>query len=253
MPPSLLVLVLVVLVWVGFGAQWWWRRRDHLRTVKSMDAFLDAMDALDHSVQVPEPRGGIDHRPAQWVSPSAPAEPTVTVKPRRDAADIARVRARQAEGTRGAAEGELFSPGTVRELLASKPVRAGLLLAPALGLLVSFVGALAGGVSWFWVVLCVLALSASVVWSRVCAEAQLRGQGLRPSPVRQGAREVPAGGRSGSGRARVARTYRPRSSAPVRAQRSRRVARTGHAPTGRPASRGTAGARRRPAQRRIAA
>ena len=235
MPPSLLVLVLVVLVWIGFGVQWWWKRRDHVATVKSMDAFLDAMEALEHSVRMPNPRSELDHRPAQQVSPTAAMEPTVTVKPRRDEADVARAHAREAERrARAGQSADLFTLGSMREQLADKSVRAGLLIASALGLLVSFGGALVGALSWFWVAFFVLAVAANVAWSRKCAEMQVRGSGLRITGVRRGAQESPAAGRSATGRSRAQRPGR--ASTHARAERTRR----GGARASRPAAaRGT--------------
>lgn len=255
MPPSLLVLVLVVLVWVGFGAQWWWKRRDHVKTVKSMDAFLDAMEALEQSVRMPDPRSrDLDHPPAQHVSPTAQLQPTVTIKPRRDEADVARAHAREAERRARAARGaDLFTLGSVRDQLADASVRAGLLLATALGLLVSLAGALVGALSWFWVALFVLGFAATVAWSRKCAEMQLRGTGLRITGVRRGAREVPAGGRSASGRSRSVAARRGRSSAPTRAQRPARPGRPTHAPSRRPLPKGVKVTAAPRSQRRTAA
>ncbi len=228
MPPSLLVLVLVVLVWIGFGVQWWWKRRDHVQTVKSMDAFLDAMEALEKSVHMPTPGGEVDHLPTHQVSPTAAMEPTVTVKPRRDEADVAAAHAREAERRARAAQGaDLFTLSSMRDQLADRSVRAGLLIACSLGLLVSFGGALVGALSWFWVALFVLGFAATVAWSRKCAEMQVRGSGLRITAVRRGAREMSAAGRSASGRARSLQSRRSGTSAPARSHRSdRRPART---------------------------
>ncbi|WP_374928619.1 hypothetical protein [Kytococcus sedentarius] len=247
MPPSLLVLVLVVLVWIGFGVQWWWKRRDHVRTVKSMDAFLDAMEALENTVQMPNPRSDLDHRPAQQVSPTAAMEPTVTVKPRRDEADVARAHAREAERRARAEQGaDLFTLGSMREQLADKSVRAGLLIVSALGLLVTFGGALVGALSWFWVAFFVLAVAVNVAWSRKCAEMQVRGTGLRITGVRRGAQEAPARGRSASGRSRATRPSR--SNAPARAQRTHR--RAAAPQTHRRVGKGVRVTSKRPAARR---
>lgn len=238
MPPSALVLVLVVLAWIGFGVQWWWRRRDHVKTVKSMDAFLDAMEALEQSVHMPTPPADLDRRRATRVSPSPAMEPMVTVKQRRDEADVARAHAREAERRAAAAHtSELFTLRSMQEQLADPSVRAGLLLASGLGLLVCLVGALVGSLSWFWVAVLVLAVAANVAWSWHCARNGLRGVGVRVTGVRRGARELPLGGRSGAGRVRWMRARRSTSSAPTRAQRPGGQ-RAAHGPARRPLPRG---------------
>ncbi|SNC63683.1 hypothetical protein SAMN05445756_0957 [Kytococcus aerolatus] len=220
MPPSVLVLVLVVVLWIGFGLQWWWRRREHVQTVKSMDAFLDAMEALEKTVNIPDPVN-LDRGPSRRVQPTAASAPTVTVKARRDPQSVADARRREAERQALAERRtELFALGSVGEQLRERSVRAGLILASALGLLVSTIGAVAGAISWFWVLACVVAVAASVAWSRWCAEQELRGAGLRITSVRRGAAEASRSGRASAGRARV-----PSRRGPARSGARREVAR----------------------------
>lgn len=80
MAPSSLIFVVIVGVWVAFFVQYWVRRREHIATARSVDAFSETMRVLQ--VRDPHPHVDLDGPPRRSyaVSPTRPVRPQVTVK-----------------------------------------------------------------------------------------------------------------------------------------------------------------------------
>lgn len=79
MQPSSLIFVVIVGIWAAFFIQYWVRRREHIATARSVDAFTSTMRVLE--VRDPLPQVEVSDRPRSYaVSPVRPARPQVTVK-----------------------------------------------------------------------------------------------------------------------------------------------------------------------------
>jgi len=80
MAPSSLIFVVIVGVWAAFFVQYWIRRREHIATARSVDAFTETMRVL--KLRDPEPRVDLSApmRASYAVSPLRSARPQVTVK-----------------------------------------------------------------------------------------------------------------------------------------------------------------------------
>jgi len=77
--PSSLIFVVIVGIWAAFFIQYWVRRREHIATARSVDAFTSTMRVLE--VRDPLPQVEVSDRPRSYaVSPVRPARPQVTVK-----------------------------------------------------------------------------------------------------------------------------------------------------------------------------
>lgn len=79
MAPSSLIFVVIVGVWAAFFVQYWIRRREHIATARSVDAFTETMRVLKVREQ-PRVDLSAPPRPSYAVSPLRPARPQVTVK-----------------------------------------------------------------------------------------------------------------------------------------------------------------------------
>lgn len=80
MAPSSLIFVVIVGVWGAFFVQYWIRRREHIATARSVDAFTETMRVLQ--VRDPHPQVDLDGPPRRSyvVSPTRAVRPQVTVK-----------------------------------------------------------------------------------------------------------------------------------------------------------------------------
>ncbi len=79
MPPSSLIFVVIVGIWAAFFVQYWVRRREHIATARSVDAFTETMRVLE--IRDPQPQAEVAARPRSYaVSPARPVRPSITVK-----------------------------------------------------------------------------------------------------------------------------------------------------------------------------
>lgn len=79
MQPSSLIFVVIVGVWAVFFVQYWIRRREHIATARSVDAFSETMRVL----KLPEGKAHVDlsrTRPSYALSPTRGVRPQITVK-----------------------------------------------------------------------------------------------------------------------------------------------------------------------------
>lgn len=79
MQPSSLIFVVIVGVWAAFFVQYWVRRREHMATARSVDAFSETMRVLTVRDALP-PVDTAAPRRSYAVSPARAVRPQVTVK-----------------------------------------------------------------------------------------------------------------------------------------------------------------------------
>lgn len=87
MQPSSLIFLVIIGIWAAYFIQYWVRRREHLATIRSVDAFSETMRVLERRAPLPSVDHGAQAPRTYAVSPARAMRPQVTVK--RAAAHIA--------------------------------------------------------------------------------------------------------------------------------------------------------------------
>lgn len=80
MQPSSLIFVVIAGVWAAFLVQHWIRRREHIATARSVDAFSETLRVLKVRDHGPEVDLDGPPRKSYAVSPTKAVRPQVTVK-----------------------------------------------------------------------------------------------------------------------------------------------------------------------------
>ncbi|MFC7486307.1 hypothetical protein ACOCJ7_13755 [Knoellia sp. CPCC 206453] len=199
MQPSSLIFLVIIGIWAAYFVQYWVRRREHLATIRSVDAFSETMRVLQRRAPLPSLDHGGQAPRTYAVSPARAMRPQVTVK-RAEAHVAAPIE--QIERT------EVIEPiaGTHVGMRPNRATRGTVVLIGLAGTvifgLLSVLGVL---VSWSFVVPLVMA-AGGFVWLRAGVQAEIKAK------------------RAARGRARraTARTSAPaaRMSAPVAASLS---------------------------------
>ncbi|CAN7321499.1 hypothetical protein [Knoellia sp. LjRoot47] len=80
MQPSSLIFLVIIGIWAAYFVQYWVRRREHLATIRSVDAFSETMRVLQLRAPLPSVDGGSQAPRTYAVSPARAMRPQVTVK-----------------------------------------------------------------------------------------------------------------------------------------------------------------------------
>ncbi|MFC7491256.1 MULTISPECIES: hypothetical protein [unclassified Knoellia] len=80
MQPSSLIFLVIIGVWAAYFVQYWVRRREHLATIRSVDAFSETMRVLQRRAPLPSVDHGGQAPRTYAVSPARAMRPQVTVK-----------------------------------------------------------------------------------------------------------------------------------------------------------------------------
>lgn len=80
MPPSSLIFLVVIAIWVAYLLQHWLKRRDHLATARSVDRFSEAMRVLDRTKSLADTNLGQAPVRSYAVTPARPHRAQVLVK-----------------------------------------------------------------------------------------------------------------------------------------------------------------------------
>lgn len=80
MQPSSLIFLVIIGVWAAYFVQYWVRRREHLATIRSVDAFSETMRVLERRAPLPSVDHGGQAPRTYAVSPARAMRPQVTVK-----------------------------------------------------------------------------------------------------------------------------------------------------------------------------
>lgn len=78
--PSSLIFLVIIGIWAAYFVQYWVRRREHLATIRSVDAFSETMRVLELRAPLPSVDGGGQSPRTYAVSPARAMRPQVTVK-----------------------------------------------------------------------------------------------------------------------------------------------------------------------------
>ncbi|WP_106298636.1 hypothetical protein [Knoellia remsis] len=80
MDPSSLIFLVIIGIWAAYFVQYWVRRREHLATIRSVDAFSETMRVLERRAPLPSVHDGGRAPRTYAVSPARVMRPEVTVK-----------------------------------------------------------------------------------------------------------------------------------------------------------------------------
>jgi cytoskeletal protein RodZ len=78
--PSSLIFLVIIGIWAAYFVQYWVRRREHLATIRSVDAFSETMRVLQRRSPLPSVDTGSQAPRTYAVSPARAMRPQVTVK-----------------------------------------------------------------------------------------------------------------------------------------------------------------------------
>ena len=78
--PSSLIFLVIIGIWAAYFVQYWVRRREHLATIRSVDAFSETMRVLERRAPLPSLDHGGQAPRTYAVSPARAMRPQVTVK-----------------------------------------------------------------------------------------------------------------------------------------------------------------------------
>jgi len=192
--PSSLIFLVIIGIWAAYFVQYWVRRREHLATIRSVDAFSETMRVLERRAPLPSVDHGGQAPRTYAVSPARAMRPQITVK-RAEPHPAAQV-----EPAAPIEIGEQFAPADV----AMQPGRATRGIVVLVGLvgtvIFSLLAAFGVLVSWSFVVPLAMA-GIGFLWLRAGVQAEMKAK------------------RAARGRARRA-TERLASPAPVPARRA---------------------------------
>ncbi|MDO5504122.1 MAG: hypothetical protein Q4G67_13205, partial [Actinomycetia bacterium] len=222
-----IVFVVLVAIWAAYFIQYWSRRREHLATARSVEAFSEAMRVLERR---PAPRATDTGRissayaisPARVVRAEAAPRPSVIAKPHapRGAVTMSSMPEPSVPGAApmgGSAAGAAGAPrraprkaprraprpvaraGAMRP---SRKVRGLTLLATLLLTLVTGVLAAFSLVTWWSPLAALVALVASFFWLRAGVQGEIAAR--RRAGTRRRAGAARAGARAGAGGAGAA-------------------------------------------------
>ena len=201
MQPSSLIFLVIIGIWAAYFVQYWVRRREHLATIRSVDAFSETMRVLQLRAPLSTVDTGSQAPRTYAVSPARAMRPQVTVK-RADASTMLRDDSAATTSASSPATHPTPVPSRQRplpareiepEVATMRPSRAtrgivlvvGLLGTLAFGLLAAF------GVLVAWAPLVPLAMAgAGFGWLRAGVRAEARARREAQRPVRRAAASV---------------------------------------------------------------
>ena len=208
MQPSSLIFLVIIGIWAAYFVQYWVRRREHLATIRSVDAFSETMRVLQLRAPLSTVDTGSQAPRTYAVSPARAMRPQVTVK-RADASTMLRddvaTSSAPSPSTLSTSVPSRPRPMPAREVepevATMRPGRATRGIVLVVGLLGTLVfGLLAAfGVLVAWSPLVPLAMAgAGFGWLRAGVQAEVRARREAQRPVRR-----PAAPRTSTGHAPV--------------------------------------------------
>ncbi len=206
MEPSSLIFLVIIGIWGAYFVQYWVRRREHLATIRSVDAFSETMRVLQVRASLPLVDDGGSAPRTYAVSPARAMRPQVTVK-----------RAEAYAASPATASAPVVSPPVHRRpggdetvvpaMYPARATRGIVLLVGLAGTLVFGLLAAVGVLVWWAFVVPLLMAVAGFVWLRsgVQAEAKARraARGRARRATERVARAAPAAARTAAPRTRV--------------------------------------------------
>ncbi|WP_156971495.1 hypothetical protein [Knoellia sinensis] len=192
MQPSSLIFLVIIGIWAAYFVQYWVRRREHLATIRSVDAFSETMRVLERRAPLPSVEGSGQSPRTYAVSPARAVRPQVTVK-RAEAHVAASVN----PSSRDDIADDVVEP-EVATMHPSRATRGTVVLVGLVGTLVFAVLAAFGVLLW-WSFAVPLAMAVGgLVWLRAGVQAEISARRavrrpVRRVPVAEPVRETAAG------------------------------------------------------------
>ncbi|MDT0213209.1 hypothetical protein Q9R29_04865 [Rothia sp. ARF10] len=195
MQPSSLIFLVIIGIWAAYFVQYWVRRREHLATIRSVDAFSETMRVLERRSPLPSVDTGSQAPRTYAVSPARAMRPQVTVK-RAEAHTMSRVEvpatrptaSPRPAGATAASASPRFVEAEVVPMHPSRAARGIALVAGLVGTVVVTVLALLGVVV-AWAPLLPLATAlGSFAWLRAGVQSEIRARQELRRQSRQQAR-----------------------------------------------------------------
>jgi len=187
--PSSLIFLVIIGIWAAYFVQYWVRRREHLATIRSVDAFSETMRVLERRTPLLSVDHGGQAPRTSALSPARAMRPQVTVK--RAAAHVAApvsVTAAPAPVERVAAAAAAAPAG----MHPNRATRGTVLLVGLLGTLVfGVLSALSVLVWWSFVVPLVMA-GVGFFWLRAGIQAEARARRAARGRARRAAARTAA-------------------------------------------------------------
>ncbi|WP_156465265.1 hypothetical protein [Knoellia sp. Soil729] len=174
MQPSSLIFLVIIGIWAAYFVQYWVRRREHLATIRSVDAFSQTMRVLERRAPLLTVDSGGQAPRTSALSPARAMRPQVTVK--RAAAHVAAPAPRvevPASAERAAPTAAVAAPAGMHP---SRATRGTVLLVGLLGTIAfGALSALSVLVWWSFVVPFVMA-GVGFFWLRAGIQAEARAR-----------------------------------------------------------------------------
>ncbi|GAA4112032.1 hypothetical protein GCM10022415_06510 [Knoellia locipacati] len=200
MQPSSLIFLVIIGIWAAYFVQYWVRRREHLATIRSVDAFSETMRVLQLRAPLSTVDTGSQAPRTYAVSPARAMRPQVTVKRaeastmlREDSAAATSASSPSTQSTSVPRQRPLPAREVEPEVATMRPGRAtrgivlvvGLLGTVVFGLLAAF------GVLVAWAPLVPLAMAgAGFGWLRAGVRAEVRARREAQRPLRRASAPV---------------------------------------------------------------
>lgn len=189
MEPSSLIFLVIIGIWGAYFVQYWVRRREHLATIRSVDAFSETMRVLQVRAPLPSVDDGGSLPRTYAVSPARAMRPQVTVKRAEAYAASPAVVASPVAPTSVRAARDL-DEAAVPSMYPSRATRGIVLLVGLAGTLVfGLLAAVGVLVSWAFVVPLLMAVG-GFVWLRAGVLAESRARRAARGRARRAAERV---------------------------------------------------------------
>ncbi|KGN36541.1 hypothetical protein [Knoellia subterranea] len=225
MQPSSLIFLVIIGIWAAYFVQYWVRRREHLATIRSVDAFSRTMRVLERRDPLPSVDHGAQAPRTYAVSPARAVRPQVTVKRAEARAPVPSTTSSTGVSIHRPVRAERPAPAARVEPVAAEPTmqpgratRGMVVLVGLLGTVVFGVLSLVGVLVPWAVVVPLTMAGAGFVWLRSGVQAELRARRAARGRARRAAEgrvdREPVGASVAS--TRVSATPAARTQAPVR-------------------------------------
>jgi len=235
--PSSLIFLVIIGIWAAYFVQYWVRRREHLATIRSVDAFSETMRVLERRTPLLTVDHGGQAPRTSALSPARAMRPQVTVK--RAAAHVAAPVPVAAAPAPAPVKRVVAATAAPAGMHPSRATRGTVLLIGLLGTLVfGVLSALSVLVWWSFVVPLVMA-GVGFLWLRAGIQAEAKARrAARGRARRAAARTTPPGPASVARPAAAPVATRTAAPAPARSDEGAAVAAGAAAPPPSPEQEG---------------
>ncbi|MFW5469084.1 hypothetical protein ACOCJ4_03455 [Knoellia sp. CPCC 206435] len=202
MEPSSLIFLVIIGIWGAYFVQYWVRRREHLATIRSVDAFSQTMRVLQVRAPLPSVDDGGSLPRTYAVSPARAMRPEVTVK-RAEAYAVSPATAAASVGSHSVDPEPHHVEADLPSMHPNRATRGIVLLVGLAGTPVFGVLAAVGVLVWWAFVVPMLMAVGGFVWLRAGVQAEARARRAARGRARRAAERVAAPARTAAPRAQA--------------------------------------------------